>query len=572
MTLLTDPHATRPARRPGRLDVLRARWMRGARQAAAEALSQARAARPSVRRQQGQRVAMVERAGAALAGLPVGGPACLDGRALMEAMFPNPNLWLRFALLRAALGLDPAQQTVVTGPFRADDMSLLARSLGITDLRRQAAYLGDRGAARRHARKLIDGSSSPDDILQWDLPFGFPTDNFYDGLLRFQRRAFIDIGEPRLLDDVATLLQYLWAADRLVDDDLGLVAVNAGTTPRYGGLVWLALQRGVPVVILTGKHGVTSYMRWTTPEHRYTRALDRPTGAQIDALPPAKAEALARVGQDYLQRRFAGESRDVGGIFAYRRNRAPIARREMAAQFGWDAERPVVGIYGSNWIDVPHKYGLSVFRDFFDWLACTVRTATATSQVNWLFRPHPTQARFGGQTLRSVWPQDLPAHVRLAEESWSGADVMGCVDAVVTCHGTIGIEAAAMGKPVMVVDRGWYHDCGFVLWPGSRAAFLEALARPWWQELDLERTQRRAAIFAGWVFGVPDWQRGFLAGDDSAGEALYPGMPALIADNPDEVRREIATIRRWYLSDEPAYHTFKVAEADALDFAIADAA
>ena len=68
---------------------------------------------------------------------------------------------------------------------------------------------------------------------------------------------------------------------------------------------------------------------------------------------PAKADALAQVGKDYLEQRFAGQSRDVGGIFAYRRNRAPIQRQEMAALFGWDPERPVVGIYGSNWIDVP---------------------------------------------------------------------------------------------------------------------------------------------------------------------------------------------------------------------------
>ena len=33
-------------------------------------------------------------------------------------------------------------------------------------------------------------------------------------------------------------------------------------------------------------------------------------------------------------------------------------------------------------------------------------------------------------------------------------------DALVTYHGTSALEYASLGKPVMVADRGWYHDFG----------------------------------------------------------------------------------------------------------------
>ena len=46
-------------------------------------------------------------------------------------------------------------------------------------------------------------------------------------------------------------------------------------------------------------------------------------------------------------------------------------------------------------------------------------------------------------------------------------------DGLVTYHGTSAIEFAAMGKPVMVTDKGWYHDCGFVKFPKSKKEYLK---------------------------------------------------------------------------------------------------
>jgi hypothetical protein len=210
---------------------------------------------------------------------------------------------------------------------------------------------------------------------------------------------------------------------------------------------------------------------------------------------------------------------------------------------------------------------MSYFRDFLDWTQATLSAAQGQRRVNWLFKAHPCDQWYGGVTLADLMPPlDANGHVQLAPMNWNGSAVLDAMDAVVTYHGTVGIEAAAAGKPVLVADRGWYHDAGFVTWPRSREEYLNALGADWWKAIDLHATRRRAQVFAGWYFGRPSWQRGFILDDDSAQASIYARLPRLFAENGEPLRRELDTIRAWYDSDRRHYHTFKMSEADELSW------
>jgi hypothetical protein len=235
----------------------------------------------------------------------------------------------------------------------------------------------------------------------------------------------------------------------------------------------------------------------------------------------------------------------------------------MARHFGWDPGRPIVAVYTSNWFDYPHFVGMSNFRDFLDWLGATLAAAREVEDVNWLFKGHPADAFYGGITLSDLMPASVAPHVRLAPPEWSGADVRTHVDALVTYHGTAGVEFGAIGKPVLLADRGWYHDCGFALWSRSRQEYLAALRRPWWQELDLERTRRNGRIFAGWSFASPAQQDGLFLSDDSGQWRNYAAVPALLDDNRETIEPEMMMIRRWFLATAPHYHTFKMGQVDS---------
>jgi hypothetical protein len=292
---------------------------------------------------------------------------------------------------------------------------------------------------------------------------------------------------------------------------------------------------------------------------------DCPTSAELDEVPPDQAERLADIGRAYLDARLGGTTSDIGARYAFRRNRGEIDRARLVERFGWDPSRPIVAVYASTWFDSPHSYGMTQFRDLADWLTATLEEARKAREVNWLFRPHPCDEWYGGVTLKDMMPPLAEEHIRLSPPEWNGAAVMRSVDALITLQGTAGVEFAAQGKPVLVADRSWYHDRGFVKWARTRDEYLSALGTPWWKELDLATAAQRAQVFAGWYFCRPAWHGGYRLGDDSEQESLYAAIPELLGGNAEAIRREITTLREWYASDHLLYHTYKMRHAEAYD-------
>lgn len=498
----------------------------------------------------------------AMAALARGRGPSVVGRVLVDGMFDNPNMWLRYSVLRAALGLASAEEVGVTGPYVPGRCRRSFHRLGIRRVVGFDSMLAAPGTARRQARDLIAGTRRAEDVLGWRLPGGYPAAVLYDALLKRQTAAQVDVADPLLEEAVAEAIACMTAAERLLDHVRpDLVVLTHVCNFRDSALAWFALRRGIPCIGVFGSLSSIRFWRLSRAED-WCNLVSRPSGTDIDALPAAKAEALAALGGDYLGCRLAGETRDIGAVYAYSRRVENAQRADLERLFHWDPAKPVVSVYAPTWFDFPHGGGMTQFRDFLDWITVTVRGAEQATHCNWLFKAHPCDDWYGGITLSDLLPAELPPHIRLVPREWNGAAVMAMTDALVTFQGTAGIEYAANGKPVLVAERGWYHDCGFTVVPRDRADYEALLGRDWWAGVDPARASHRARVFAGWYFCVPDWQDGFLLGDDPEQERLYPGIPALLADHPRALEREIATIRDWYHSGEHLYHVYKMRIAE----------
>ncbi|CAN0485708.1 unnamed protein product, partial [Phaeothamnion confervicola] len=204
-----------------------------------------------------------------------------------------------------------------------------------------------------------------------------------------------------------------------------------------------------------------------------------------------------------------GRTDDLAALYAFRRSPDRVDRRAICTHFGWDPAKPLVALYASNWFDWPHQLGMRNFRDFLDWIEVSFAAARANGAVNWLFKPHPAEDWFGGIGLAEIMRRVGAApNVGVSSKAWNNAAVMESIDALVTYHGTAGIELAAQGKPVMLPDRGKYHGAGFAQVADSRADYVARLSGEWWRNWDAETARRRAEIYAGWWFCTTDWQGG----------------------------------------------------------------
>ena len=483
---------------------------------------------------------------------------------LVDGTFDNPNYWFRFSMLRRALGLASAREIGLVGPWRRNEVRGTFARLKIAEVLDFAARPAAAAGLARQAQALVDATRTASDILEWKLPGGVHPSIVYDGILKRQRLATIDLRHPDLVEHTRLALEAIERAREILDESRpDLVVVSHPFNFGCGSLAWLALSRGIPVVLPFGLFGVLRFTRFTQPADLF-RFYDRPTRAEIDGLEPVKAEALAEIGRAYLERRFGGKADDLASVFAFQRNNESVDRASLCVRHGWDPAKPIVAFYASNWFDWPHQLGMDQFRDFLDWTDASFEAAKANDRVNWLFKPHPAEDWFGGVSLSQILAEKGgPGHVALAEKGWNNTAVMNAVDVLVTYHGTAGVEFASLGKPVLVPDRGKYEDCGFVRVAQSRQDYLDLLGREWWLTWDTADARRRAEVFAGWWFCAPQWQGRFVLGDDARQDVLYDAMPGLLDGNSATIEHEIGTLVRWWKSGHAYYHTSKMAWADA---------
>ena len=140
---------------------------------------------------------------------------------------------------------------------------------------------------------------------------------------------------------------------------------------------------------------------------------------------------------------------------------------------------------------------------------------------------------------------NYPKTIILLPHDYSSKEIINISDGLVTFHGTSAIEYASMGKPVLVADRGWYHDCGFVLFPKSREDYANLLTTNWYDQVDLKKAKYYAELFSGIFFGIPEVQKELIFPDDSNIEFLRKRLPDFVKYKKDLISKEIKFIKKW---------------------------
>ena len=486
-----------------------------------------------------------------------------NGTVLVDGLFDNANYWLRLSMVRGALATAGAREVGLIGGFNRASIARSFAHLGIRETARHADFAPLRRDVTTQARHLAASTAEPRDILQWDLPDELPASILYDGFLNRQRRPQVDVRARDFVAYLEDALMNVQAASRILDHYRpDLLIVSHPFNFSWGPLVWGALRRNVDVIWLFGLYGTNRFVHMTAPEH-ITALYDQVGIDEIAAQPEARRARFRDLGRQYLDHRMGGRTDDIQAQFAFQRAADVIDRQALVEAFGWDPTRPVIGIYASNWFDWPHQLGMTQFTDFHDWTRATVDAASKSSHANWLIKPHPLDEHFGGVRLDDViGDMTLPDHVRICDRVWNNRSVLSCLDALVTYHGTVGIEFAAQGGPVLLPDRGKYERCGFARVAASREDYLELLKGLWWQDMDLDEARANAEFYAGFFFCAPSWQRSILQGDDNLKDANVPRIMSILRDGAPALKQEMELLASWFASDESHFHRYKMFATD----------
>lgn len=477
-------------------------------------------------------------------------------RLLIDGHFLNPGYFYRLQIFRAAVGSRFGEEHAFIWRYKMAECQRALGALGIQNI--QLYFPEPDPRFRSQAKRLFQSIRSVRDLLNLAFPYEVPASFLYDDILKRQRLASVNLDDPMVEYHIWEFLSSIHAAANLLEKvNPDLVAMSHSVLMQCAPISWLAAKKKIPVVTLFGNYGLPRFWRIDKPEDIYY-GMDRPGSSDLDLLSLSRADELRSIGEQYLEKRFSGQTNDIGGRMAFADSGSYASKLPPAKA------KPIIAVYASNWFDFPHALGMDYFDDFLDWIKLTLQAAIDNPSVQWIFRAHPCDRWYGGITLQDLIPGMLPSHVKLLSDDISGSDIMNIADALVTYHGTAGIEFASLGKPVLVSDRGWYHDCGFAVFPKSREHYLKLLGEDWYKQVDTLSIKERAKIFAGWYFCCPSWQAEFTLPDDSDRRNQVRLLKGdFLSSSNQAIGMEVALVREWLKSGTRGYHTFKMAKADA---------
>ncbi len=481
-------------------------------------------------------------------------------RVLVDGTWDNPNYWLHVAVMAAAQNVSLSNSIGLVGRYASKEVLATFSNLGMQTADLIKDYWPQEEEFTVIVEDLMSDIDGPDAIFDWHLPEDFPSESFYDTLLKFQREPYVNPLRPDFRKHLLRALQAIIATKRMLEDlkpEVVFCSHNIGEIA--GPLAWNAMRMGLKTYVLYGDFGGSRYLSINS-EAAFRVCLSAPTPEELASCKEGQLRNLRKNGRKYMQERLLGTAGDIGSVTARVEGCANLQFERVYSDFSWSHERPIVTIFMQNWYDYPNSFGLNRFRDFYDWAIETLTVAKEVTDVNWLVRAHPLDGWYGVSdevSVKNIVKALNLDHIKICpSDVGSEAAIRGSAGVVTAC-GTVGVEAPALGTPSLVSEEAWYGRHPFVLQPRGRQAYLDTLRTSWWNIEDRKNIQKSAEIFLGFYFGFPSWQKGYILEDTSKKNDLYHGLHIIMDKSERQIFQEIQVLRDWLDSDQVRYHIFK---------------
>jgi len=471
-----------------------------------------------------------------------------------DGLWDNPNHFFRLRLFLEALpGIETMRLVGVLG--QADDRTRLSlERLGFTEFVAINDHPRHRTETfRSRARTMLAGVQRHADILDLPLPAGLPAYIYYDTVLKLARHPQPGLDNPLWESTLAECLRNCAIyRDLLETIPVTQVIVSHPWKNEFATLMWASLTRSVPAHHLTGYcEGIRVRRFLDTAD--YATPVEHLSLSEFDALPATVRQKLSADGARYLEQRELGRGTDLNVRYAYRQRFKAPSRNEARHALGVIGPRKLVVIYSHVWFDFPHTFAMRNFTDFFDWMRRTMEEVRAIPELDWVLKPHPTENWYGGFRLQDM-AGELPPHVRLAPQNADSLTALTAADIVVTAHGTVGLEAAAHGLPVIAADRSFYSDWGFVHQAVSQEHYIRLLRTARDLPAPDEAGRQRALALISLALAPTPTEVGLIEMRcDSSGPALYKDILNRYAENDPALARERECLRAWLADPSSSY-------------------
>ncbi len=353
---------------------------------------------------------------------------------------------------------------------------------------------------------------SPEDILKITLNGIKVGDLIYDDIIREGPNKTVDTLDRRVTAAIARNLNYYFKYQRLFKRRVYAYYIATHTAySEYGMLCRVALMNGVKVIETTDIQmsfydRISSEILPTYHEGiRNSIVTDLRNGASkrdarlVRARAALKERLDANVSQVDVQNAYSGT------IFS---------KAALKDELGIRNSHKIVFVMAHVFSDAPHLSSAMLHPDYYRWLSSTLDIAQRSSALNWIVKPHPSCAIYGEEGVVEGMVRNLASDkIYLCPPALNTKSIEACADALVTVHGTAGLEFSCLGIPVVLAGRPFYSGFGFTLEPDSIAQYDQALINLRNVSPLSEKGENRALeVYAIWE-ALFDWNNPIVTSD-----------------------------------------------------------
>lgn len=242
-----------------------------------------------------------------------------------------------------------------------------------------------------------------------------------------------------------------------------------------------AVGAGIPVYVIGGARALLRVYR---DPHTLDEAFYFVAPEDLDEV--VMDTGWEKVIEEYLVKRTSSiqihhpsgtpGTRDLDGAFV---GKEILSAEDFSSQFVPPNRQllPVVVIFAHCFSDAPHHAGPLLFLDYYDALIQTLNAVRLNDSVNWFVKPHPSRNFYGeARIAENAVIQAQSSNVLLWPEEVSTASALDWATGIITVNGTIGVEAACFGKPVLLGGNSAYGHLGFSKNPKTLGEYKAEIA------------------------------------------------------------------------------------------------
>ena len=418
-----------------------------------------------------------------------------DETVLIEVLWKNPNHLFRLWLILLALKKNKTINVIIIAwkeKFIVNCMMIWLKGANIIYIDTNVSHHN-----KLKAKKYLQKIKSYKHFMEMKLPDKFPSYIIFDTVLKKKRHPKPELSDPEWLVSFSEYLHLNEQIEKIiVQNKPNKVFVSHAWKTEFCLLIFNSIKRSIPVYHVTG---FCESIRIKKIENLndFHVPIDHLDYKTYLAQSNSTKNKLSKFGFKELKKRQLGQVNDINVSYAYKKN------SYQNNYIKNNNNRKKVLVAAHAWFDFPHSFGMNNFTDFLDFIMITLGEAKKNKSVDWYFKPHPTEEWYGGFKLKDIMPNDKK-NIFFVNTDGSSNNFLDSFDTVITVHGTIALEAAALNKTVICADRSYYSNWPFVFNPLSKNEYKNILKNI--EILDAKRndTSKLAAACLYGSIGSPE--------------------------------------------------------------------